>query len=52
MTKLIAWNLVTLDGSFDGGESWALDWHQDVRGGELERLSIEQLHIADMLLFG
>jgi dihydrofolate reductase len=46
------WNLMTLDGFFDGAENWALDWHQYAWGEELERMSIEQLRAADMLLFG
>jgi len=46
------WNLMTLDGFFDGAENWALDWHQYAWGEELERMSIEQLRVADMLLFG
>jgi len=52
MSKLIMWNLMTLDGFFDGAENWALDWHQYAWGEELERMSIEQLRVADMLLFG
>jgi dihydrofolate reductase len=52
MSKLIMWNLMTLDGYFDGTENWALDWHQYAWGEELERMSIEQLRVADMLLFG
>lgn len=52
MGKLIMWNLLTLDGFFEGAKSWELDWHEDVWGEELERLSIEQLHSADRLLFG
>ena len=52
MSKLIMWNLMTLDGFFDGAENWALDWHQYAWGDELERMSIEQLRTADMLLFG
>jgi dihydrofolate reductase len=52
MSKLIMWNLMTLDGYFDGAENWALDWHQYAWGEELERMSIEQLRAADMLLFG
>ena len=46
------WNLLTLDGWFEGVKSWALDWHQYVWGDELERFSVEQLRSADMLLFG
>lgn len=52
MRKLIMWNLVSLDGFFERATSWSLDWHQDVWGDELERLSVEQLGSADMLLFG
>jgi dihydrofolate reductase len=52
MSKLIMWNLMTLDGFFEGGESWALDWHHYVWGEELERISLDQLHSAGMLLFG
>jgi len=52
MSKLVMWNLMTLDGFFDGAENWALDWHQYARGEELELMSIEQLRVADMLLFG
>lgn len=52
MRKLILWNLLTLDGYFEGKKSWDLDWHSSIWGPELERLSIEQLSSADMLLFG
>ena len=52
MRKLIMWNLLTLDGMFEGQKSWDLDWHQYVWGPELEQISIEQLRSADMLLFG
>jgi dihydrofolate reductase len=52
MSRLIMWNLMTLDGFFEGANSWDLDFHQLVWGDELERLSIEQLRSADRLLFG
>ena len=52
MRRLIMWNLVTLDGFFEGPKSWDLDWHEYVWGEELEQLSLEQLHAADMILFG
>jgi hypothetical protein len=52
MRKLIMWNLLTLDGMFEGPRSWDLDWHQSVWDPELEKISIEQLRSADMLLFG
>ena len=46
------WNLITLDGLFEGEKNWDLDWHEMVWGEELERLSIEQLRSVDRLLFG
>ena len=46
------WNLISLDGFFEGAKSWDLGWHESVWGDELERLSIDQLKSADMLLFG
>jgi dihydrofolate reductase len=52
MSKLIMWNLASLDGFFEGARSWDLDFHQSVWGDELERLSVEQLRSADRLLFG
>src|SRR5512143_3978230 len=52
MRKLIMWNLITLDGFFEGAKSWDLDWHEEVWGDDLERLSLDQLHSADLLLFG
>lgn len=52
MRKLIMWNLVTLDGCFEGEKPWDLAWHELVWGEELEHLSIEQLGSADMLVFG
>ena len=52
MSRLIMWNLVTVDGYFEGTKSWELDWHEAVWGPELEALSIQQLRSADRLLFG
>jgi dihydrofolate reductase len=52
MKKLIMWNVVTLDGYFEGEKAWDLDFHQLVWGEELERFSIEQLDTADGLVFG
>ncbi len=50
--KLIMWNLVTLDGFFEGRKSWDIDWHNSVWGEELERFSIEQSKSIGTLLFG
>src|SRR5438552_17342444 len=46
------WNLVTLDGFFEGPKSWELDWHDSVWGDELEEYSSEQSKSTGMLLFG
>jgi dihydrofolate reductase len=51
MARLIMWNLMTLDGLFEGKDH-DLSWHLDVWGDELERLSIDQLKSAGGLLFG
>jgi dihydrofolate reductase len=52
MRKLIMWNIITLDGYFEGVNHWDLPWHEQVWGEELERFSLEQLGSADMLVFG
>jgi dihydrofolate reductase len=52
MRRLIMWNLVTLDGFFEGPARWDVDFHESVWGAELEQLSLEQLRAADTLLFG
>jgi dihydrofolate reductase len=52
MRKLIMWNIITLDGYFEGNHNWDLPFHNVVWGQELEKLSIEQLNSADFLVFG
>jgi dihydrofolate reductase len=52
MRKLIMWNIITLDGYFEGNQNWDLSFHNLVWGQELEKLSIEQLNAADYLVFG
>ena len=46
------WNVVTLDGCFEGEKPWDLSFHVLVWGPELVALSLEQLQEADMLVFG
>jgi len=46
------WNVVTLDGYFEGEKNWDLSFHELVWGKELEELSLTQLKSADMLVFG
>jgi dihydrofolate reductase len=50
MRQLVMWNMVTLDGFFEGSNPWDIDWHS--WGEDLEQLSLDQLQSADMLLFG
>jgi len=52
MRKLIMWNIMTLDGYFEGNQNWDLSFHDSVWGQELEKLSLDQLHSADSLIFG
>ena len=52
MRKLILWNVITLDGSFEGEKAWDLEFHELVWGKELEDFSIEQLQSADMVIYG
>ncbi len=46
------WNVITLDGCFEGEKPWDLDFHNLVWGKELDDFSNEQLASADMLVFG
>lgn len=52
MGKLIMWNVITLDGYFEGENNWDLSFHELVWGSETEQLSLEQLNSADYLVFG
>lgn len=52
MRKLIMWNVISLDGYFEGEKAWDLDFHQTVWGPELEKYTTQQLKTADMLVFG
>ncbi|MCW7465324.1 dihydrofolate reductase [Leptospira levettii] len=52
MRKLIMWNLISLDGYFEGEKKWDLSFHGLVWGKELEELSLTQLRSADYLVFG
>ena len=52
MRKLIMWNMVSLDGCFEGAHHWDLESLNLGWGEELERFAIEQMSTADLLLFG
>jgi dihydrofolate reductase len=46
------WNVITLDGYFEGNAPWDLSFHNTIWGPELKQRSIEQLQTADYLIFG
>lgn len=52
MAKLVAWNLVSVDGYFEGETKWDLDFHDIAWGPELERLSEHFGDTAAALVFG
>jgi dihydrofolate reductase len=52
MRRLVTWDLMTLDGCFEGDVPWSLDFHTLVWGEELEDYSIAQLDEVGTLLFG
>ncbi len=52
MRRLVAWNVMTLDGYFEGRSPWDLGFHETVWGDELESFSLEQLREIGTLLFG
>ena len=52
MRKLIMWNVISLDGYFEGEKAWDLEFHDLAWGKELEIFSIEQLKSADMVIYG
>ena len=52
MAKVIVWNILSLDGFFEGEKKWDLDMHNFVWGPELETLSNEFGDKAEMLVFG
>lgn len=52
MSRLIVWNLITLDGYFEGEKPWDLAFHEIAWGDELESLSKEFGERAAALVFG
>ena len=52
MRRLVAWNMMTLDGCFEGNAPWDLSFHDMVWGEELEAFSLEQGKEIGTLLFG
>jgi dihydrofolate reductase len=52
MSKLIQWNVLSLDGYFQGVKSWDVEWFHSFFDKDQEALSIEQLRQARALIFG
>lgn len=52
MSKLIMWNLMTLDGMFEGPQPWDLSFHEYAWSDGLERYSMEQEREVAGLIFG
>ena len=52
MRKLVVWNLMTLDGYFEGTKPWDIGFHTLVWGPELEAYSEQFGKEGDLLVFG
>ncbi|WP_309083281.1 dihydrofolate reductase family protein [Chelativorans sp.] len=52
MRRLVVWNVMTLDGYFEGKNPWDLGFHETVWGDELQAFSLEQGKEIGTLLFG
>ncbi|MGD9508275.1 MAG: dihydrofolate reductase family protein [Geminicoccaceae bacterium] len=52
MRRLVVWNMMTLDGCFEGSKPWDLGFHETVWGDELQAFSLEQGKEIGTLLFG
>ena len=52
MRKLIMWNLITLDGMFEGTRPWDLPFHEYAWDDELHRFSMDQAGEVGALVFG
>ncbi|MBX3531209.1 MAG: dihydrofolate reductase [Rhizobiaceae bacterium] len=52
MRRLVVWNVMTLDGYFEGATPWDLAHHETIWGDELEAFSLEQGAEIGTLLFG
>ncbi len=50
MPKLFSFNMVSLDGYFEGATPWSLDWHNV--GEAFNAFALEQLQTIGTLLFG
>jgi len=46
------WNVMTLDGYFEGSRNWDLSFHEIIWGEEVSQIGLKQLRSADFLVFG
>ncbi|MBK4216053.1 dihydrofolate reductase [Paracoccus caeni] len=52
MRKLVVWNVMTLDGYFEGEEAWDLRFHETIWGDEMQAFSDRQTAEVGALIFG
>lgn len=52
MRRLIGWNLMSLDGFFEGATPWDLAFHLTVWGEDLRRYSLSLGEETDFIVFG
>lgn len=52
MATLTVWNIISLDGFFEGPEKWDLRMHEFIWGRDLEELSLRIGREAGLLVFG
>lgn len=52
MGKLIVWNIISIDGFFEGDQPWDLRLHEHIWGEDLRSLSMSIGEEAGLLVFG
>lgn len=52
MGQLIVWNVISIDGFFEGDQPWDLRLHEYIWGEDLRRLSLQFGEEAELLVFG
>ena len=52
MGKLIVWNVISIDGFFEGDQPWDLRLHEHIWGEDLRSLSMSIGEEAGLIVFG
>lgn len=52
MARIIAWDIISLDGFFEGNEPWDLRHHEYIWGADLRELSLQIGQEVGLLVFG